>query len=509
MRPIAHSLVLFCLLAACTPNEGNNPVCTSGCLIGTVCYPNGVLNPANPCQVCRAAASASTWSNNDGASCDDQLFCTTSDACTGGVCSGVARNCADAIGCNGVESCDEGAEACVAGTPTCDTNQVCELASDACVTTCTGCAIGGVCYGDGQVNPTDSCLVCTPGSSTTAWTNHDGASCDDGLFCTVADTCASGICSGGARDCADAIGCNGVESCDEGAEACVAGTPTCDADEICDTAHDACVATCTGCVIDGTCYGAGQLNPPNACLVCTPGTSASTWTNNDGASCDDGVLCTVSDTCAGGSCSGVTQACDDAVACNGVEMCDEGTGECLAGTSTCATNEICVESQDLCSCPVCLIGGVCHLGAESNLADECQVCNPASSTDGWSIHPRCGCPCFASVQVLRDNLAILNTQYTGGSTCENFTSGSLITVGFFRPGCTSSTCGGWFLTAGSYDYDDPITMQRTPRRQCAMYDCYDGPPPPTVENPDITAIQMNDCVSFLTAFATEQACPGF
>ena len=74
----------------------------------------------------------------------------------------------------------------------------------------------------------------------------------------------------------------------------VTGTTTCGDFSLCDVATDTCVSTCTnGCVIDSACYGDGQVNPLNPCQVCDP--SAVDWSDNDGASCDDGLFCTADD----------------------------------------------------------------------------------------------------------------------------------------------------------------------------------------------------------------------
>jgi hypothetical protein len=81
---------------------------------------------------------------------------------------------------------------------------------------CHGCVINDVCYADGTVNPTESCLVCDVSASTTLWSDADGDTCEDDLFCNGADTCGSGTCSVHAGD-----------PCDEG-ETCNDDTDTCD-----------------------------------------------------------------------------------------------------------------------------------------------------------------------------------------------------------------------------------------------------------------------------------------
>jgi hypothetical protein len=179
--------------------DGDAVVCT-GCLIGDACYEDGEVNPTNPCQICDADASPNAWSDNDGAACDDGEFCTVSDTCASGVCSGDARNCDDGVSCNGTETCNETAERCDPGESQCGDDEICDAATDTCVTLCTGCVIEDTCYGAGQADPLDPCQICDPDASDSAWTDNEGGACDDGEFCTVNDVCASGVCSG--RACA-------------------------------------------------------------------------------------------------------------------------------------------------------------------------------------------------------------------------------------------------------------------------------------------------------------------
>jgi hypothetical protein len=381
MARIILASILALGVAACSGDT-----CQKGCLVDSICYPDGIPNPANACQVCRRSASATAWTDHDGATCDDGKFCTVSDTCAKGVCGGSARNCSDAISCNGVETCDEASKSCRPGSSTCADGKLCDMAHDACVATCPGCAIAGACYGAGQVNPANACQACTPATSATSWSNADGATCDDGSFCTVDDVCSAGICAGTAKDCNDGIACNGVETCDEATRKCMPGASTCTANQVCDVAQDACVETCTGCVVAGVCYGAGQANPQNVCQACAPATSATSWTNADGAACDDGKFCTVGDVCSAGTCAGTAKECSDGIACNGGETCDEATKKCKPGTSTCSASQVCDVAQDACveTCTGCVIGGLCYGAGQVNPQDACQACTPATSGTSWT-----------------------------------------------------------------------------------------------------------------------------
>ncbi|MEO8846629.1 MAG: glycine-rich protein [Kofleriaceae bacterium] len=353
---LSAGVALFFMLGLSACGDNQPPCPTGTCSIGGACYPDGVHDPSNACSVCDAAAAPTAWTAANGTTCDDGLFCTTDDRCNAGVCAGVARTCDDGIACDGAEICDETKGACTAGISTCGGAGLCDPTADTCVDTCSGCTIGGTCYGDGQLDPTNPCQACDVSRSRTAFSDHDGGSCDDGLFCTVGETCSAGVCGGGAaRMCGDGVTCNGAEVCDEATDRCDAGTPTCGANTLCDPANDICVATCTGCVVGGVCYGGGQLDPTNACLVCDPQRSATTFSTNDGATCDDGLFCTVGDTCNAGACSGNPRDCTDGISCNGTETCDESADRCLAGSSTCATGSLCDTTAN--SCVLTCTGG--------------------------------------------------------------------------------------------------------------------------------------------------------
>ncbi len=268
--------------AACSSDKAANQDCSAGCLIANICYPEGSFDPSQSCQKCNRAQSATAWSNDTGAACDDGVYCTEQDSCLAGVCGGVARAPDDGVACNGVESCDESSQAIVSTGNQCGSGQLCDFQSDSCIDLCPGCLIAEVCYGAGQQNPENPCLQCDPLLSTTEWQNNDGGACSDGLFCTKDDTCAGGSCSGLAMQADDGISCNGVETCDEVGQTVVSTGNQCGPDQFCDLISDSCVGACPGCLIDGVCYGEEQVNPENACQICRVLVSSTTWVEGNG-----------------------------------------------------------------------------------------------------------------------------------------------------------------------------------------------------------------------------------
>lgn len=118
----------------------------------------------------------------------------------------------------------------------------------------------------------------------------DGFSCEDGLFCSVGDTCQTGACvAGGEFDCS---------ALDDG---CIAGA--------CDESLNECV--------------------PDPNLL-------------DGQVCDDGLFCTVDDVCGSGTCGGGPMDCSDPFSCT-EDVCDENFDQCISTENDlfCPGNDIC------------------------------------------------------------------------------------------------------------------------------------------------------------------------
>jgi hypothetical protein len=80
-----------------------------GCVIDDICFMDGHINEFNDCEFCDVAFSDDRWSwLPDGTDCNDSIFCTVQDQCTGGVCNGDGRDCEDDdLFCTGDEACDE------------------------------------------------------------------------------------------------------------------------------------------------------------------------------------------------------------------------------------------------------------------------------------------------------------------------------------------------------------------------------------------------------------------
>ncbi|APR80856.1 Hypothetical protein A7982_06203 [Minicystis rosea] len=421
---------------------GASQVCASGscaseCFIGGTLYAAGTVNPANACLVCTPQTSTTAWSNRaDGTSCNDGNACTKSDVCTAGTCGGTAYTCTPSScqqsstcdgngGCTIVNktsgaACPDDGNACSSdtcnGAGTCTHATLADGASCGDGQLCEGgscgpkCQIGGQLYAAGTINPANACEQCAPAMSTSAWSNRaDGTACNDGNACTKNDVCTAGACGGTAYTCTPGVcdasaTCNGNGgctvtpkgsgvACPDDANPCTADTcdgagtcahPTLTDGTICGAAQVCNGGACAAqCFIDGVLVAAGAANPANACEVCTPATSTTSWSSKaDGAACNDGDACTQTDTCKAGVCTGSNPVvCAASDPCHEVGTCDSATGQCSnpakADGASCDDGDACSQSD---SC----VSGVC-VGANAKSCpaiDECHVEGTCDKTTG-------------------------------------------------------------------------------------------------------------------------------
>ncbi len=129
------------------------------------------------------------------------------------------------------------------------------------------------------------------------------------------------------------------------------------------------------CLIGATCVADGAASAGNPCLGCAVAKDPAKWSNLDGASCDDGVTCTHTDTCSAGVCQGTPYTCNDGLACTS-DTCT-GSGPAPAGCSAKLLSGY------------CLIGGACYPANAAAPGKPCDVCDPAKSTSAWTTDPSC------------------------------------------------------------------------------------------------------------------------
>ncbi len=370
-------------------DDGNPCTLTDTCQDGTCLGGNPVLCPAqDTCHfagVCNPATGlCPLLPKPDGLPCNDGSQCTQVDSCQGGVCAGASPVICTALdGCHDAGVCDAATGLCSnppkANGTACDDGDAC-TPTDACES--------GLCVGTNPATCTalDACHaagVCDPVTGTCSNPpKADGTACDDGNLCTVGDVCIAGTCQVGSPVSCTGDACHDAGTCNPATGLCshppkADGTP-CDDGNAC-TQTDACQAgTCTGAnpvtctAIDG-CHLAGVCNPATG-LCSTPQAP-------DGTSCNDGNLCTQTDTCDDGACAGGEPvACSAQDQCHLVGVCNPATGVCSnppqANGAACSDGNLCTQS-DACQAGACVGANPVVCAAQ----DQCHVagtCDPAT-----------------------------------------------------------------------------------------------------------------------------------
>jgi putative metal-binding protein/fibronectin type III domain protein len=237
----------------------------------------------------------------------------------------------------------------------------------------TGCAIGGECYADDYVKADNVCLICDTDRSLIDWSDNDGATCDDTLWCSGEDTCSGGECTshqygpGNPRCPDDTFWCTGEESCDDGKGECVSEygplNPRCPDDSFWCTGEESCDDGINQCVSE---YG--PLNPrcPDDTFWCTgdescsegKGECVSEYGPSNPRCPDDTFWCTGEEICDEGlkgcTAQNVPDCADDGTFCNGDEFCNNAISGCDHTGDPCGEIiEACQEPIDFCQ-PTCV-----------------------------------------------------------------------------------------------------------------------------------------------------------
>jgi hypothetical protein len=210
--------------------------------------------------------------------------------------------------------------------------------------------------------------------------------CDDGNACNGAETCggAAGCQPGTPVVCVASDACHDAGICNPATGLCTNppkpdGT-TCDDDNLC-TQTDTCqTGVCTGddpvfCTALDQCHDAG---------VCDPSTGlCSNPAKPDGAACSDANACTDGDACVAGSCvPGSPVVCTAQDQCHDAGTCDPATGSCSnpakADGATCDDGNACTQS-DTCQTGACSGADPVVCTAQDQCHDA-GTCDPATGS---------------------------------------------------------------------------------------------------------------------------------
>jgi hypothetical protein len=306
--------------------------------------------------------------------------------CNGLVDEGGSALCDDGDACNGQETCG-GAAGCQQGTPV-------------------------VCTPSDQCHDAGTCEPTTGACSNPA--KPDATTCDDGDACTRTDTCQGGSCVGTTPVvCSASDQCHAAGTCDPTTGTCSNpakpnGT-TCNDGNPC-TRTDTCQGgSCLGanpvvCTASDQCHAAGSCNPMTG--------ACSNPAKPNGTTCNDGNLCTRTDTCQGGSCIGADAVvCTASDQCHAAGTCDSTTGACSnparADATTCDDGNACT-GTDTCQAGSC-VGADPVVCTASDQCHTAGACDPATGA--------CSNPALADATTCDDGNACTRTDTCQGGSC--------------------------------------------------------------------------------------------
>ena len=269
------------------------------------------------------------------------------------------------------------------------TTQVCVLDADCASPACPLCGPGETCVQHCSVTATHACA-----------TDADCSSAVPCLLCGLNETCQTNLCSpsnsqvcGSDADCASTAPCPACvagEICGLAGVGDLIGAQNAAVNLVADQCHEA--ASCDP--VTGVCTRPDKPNgtPCDDGDVCTQtdtcqaGVCVGANPVANGTPCDDGYVCTLNDTCQAGVCvSGALvadgTACDDGNACTQTDTCQAGL--CVSGTpaadgAACDDGDACTQT-DTCQAGVCTGANPVTCAA----TDQCHTagtCNPATGT---------------------------------------------------------------------------------------------------------------------------------
>ena len=328
-------------------------------------------------------------------------------------CDGMTDECISDTECKNGNYCQEGKcenGECVfhdrtAGYPCSDGNP-CSL-DDKCLD---GECVGGSWKDCSDLDTGCSRGVCNEISGTcTEQAVEEGSSCDDGLFCTVGETCTEGQCSGEANLCDDGEECT-QDVCREDQGICdhilqpkpglegPFGDATCsdgldnDCDGLTDDADNNCIP----------CTATTECDDGNECTDDTCDTNTGACHNDpvaNGTSCSDGLYCTDPDSCQDGICHGEPRDCSSETDQCNIGMCSESHSACEKQP---ANNQQPCDDGDPCTMEEKCVFGTCTgrpLDLDSDTFadeacgyDDCDDTNPninPGTNEGPAADPTC------------------------------------------------------------------------------------------------------------------------
>ena len=359
-----------------------------GC--GIICSDVNDCPTMPPCKTPQCINYTCSFVNDDGDSCDDMDECTIQDTCSAGVCSGIPK--VNILitngGCNDENTCTD--DTCIAVNGTCvNTNNNANMCDDGLFCTVSDQCVSGMCTGQPRQCPDHG--QCKPGlcnemNDICIFDKLDNVPCDDSNACTNLDTCVDGLCIGQDIICDDSNPCT-ADTCDPviGCQNVADNSLRCDDSNLC-TSEQCISGTCVSSSI--------PCNPANICFnaTCDTVTGICSQTVLPGSvPCDDGIPCTINDVCVNGFCNGVLKNCSDTNECTD-DFCESITGICMNvnddtnlcdDLNPCTLNDHCVSGMCTGTLNSCNDNNICTTDScDSNTGNCINSNNVLPCTDG-------------------------------------------------------------------------------------------------------------------------------
>lgn len=360
--------------------------------------------------------------------------------------------------------------------------------SDECLS---GMCVDGVCCDSAcDGGDCDACSVLFGASINGVCELLSNTPCDDGDYCTTQDTCQAGICTEGEPVvCHASDPCRLPGICDSATGLCtnpaVPNRTPCDDNNVC-TQTDVCIAgECMG-------YDSVECTPVDDCHqagVCDPASGiCSSPVRPDGASCDDGMLCSQDDVCIAGVCvGGPPVACPPVHSCQEHGVCNPETGGChydlKPNGSFCDDDSACT-NNDTCMFGLCV-------GETAVVCDALDSCHQPGACDPQT--GLCSNPVKADGEACDDSNAC-----TTGDTCQRgvCVAGGLETCEPTSPCRESGVCSP---ESGCTEVDKPDGTVCDDGDRCTIADtCMEG----GCRGTDVVCESLNECLESVCDVAT-------
>jgi hypothetical protein len=360
---------------ACTEDPGANVCNGAGTCVecngpddcdteGDICQANECVPPHCTDEEINGGETDLNCGGPDCAPCADGDNCLVYSDCVSLFCNDNSEQCepcentGECAGAGDDFWCDPDANGSNGGcVPTEDNGSEC-TGTEECTS---GNCVDGVCCQD--TNCPGECNSCAPNGTCALLAAN--TPCSDGQYCNGAEVCtAGGQCEAPSTPCSTNYSDDDCEgTCNETDDDCSGPEPAnsaCDDGLYCTTSH--------ACDANGNCVGSGNPCPgegdgDDCADACNEADDDCTADEADTVACDDGLYCTTTDRCSGGSCVGTGDPCATSIGdCD--DNCSESCAEGATSHSCTAQDPVGTPCDKNNSCPQGNHDGTCNAAGD-------------------------------------------------------------------------------------------------------------------------------------------------